>query len=146
MGDCNQVQYKWQWSITDSLGRKSTIHDDAIPWVHFRITERLYRETTCLTTSMLERFSPSGRTSCRKISWRYKAARFLFRLFNRCEIWQASQQRCYWDICQVSKPYYHNIQSRGFETARDLAVRRLTAQWTEALKCVRRSLPCSEVQ
>ena len=47
---------------------------------------------------------------------------------NRSQIWQAPrQQRCR-DACQISERYDHyNIQSRGFETSRDLAVRRLTA-------------------
>ena len=47
---------------------------------------------------------------------------------NRFEIWQAPrQQRCQ-DAWQISERYgYYNTQSRGFETSRDLAVRRLTA-------------------
>ena len=47
---------------------------------------------------------------------------------NLFEIWQAPrQQRCR-DACQISERHTHyNIQSRGFETLRDLAVRRLTA-------------------
>ena len=41
---------------------------------------------------------------------------------NRSEIW-----RCR-DACQISEDYDHyKIQSRSFETSRDLAVRRLTA-------------------
>ena len=47
---------------------------------------------------------------------------------NRSEIWQVPRQRCCRGACQISERYDHcNIQSRGFETSRDLAVRRLTA-------------------
>ena len=44
---------------------------------------------------------------------------------NHSDIWQAPrQQRCR-DACQISERYDHyNIQSPGFETSRDLAVRR----------------------
>ena len=38
------------------------------------------------------------------------------------------RQQCCRDACQISERYYNcNIQSRGYETSRDLAVRRLTA-------------------
>ena len=48
--------------------------------------------------------------------------------FNCSEIWQAPrQQRCR-DACQISELNDHyNTQSRGFETSRDLSVRRLIA-------------------
>ena len=48
--------------------------------------------------------------------------------FNCSEIWQAPrQQRCR-DACQISERNDHyNTQSRGFETSRDLSVRRLIA-------------------
>ena len=57
----------------------------------------------------------------------------MLELSYRSEIWQASrQQRCR-DACQISEWYDNsNIQSRFFETSRDLAVRRLTAKWIEA--------------
>ena len=43
---------------------------------------------------------------------------------NRSEIWQAPRQSCCRDACQMSERYdRYNIQSRGFETSRDLAVR-----------------------
>ena len=68
-------------------------------------------------------YSLSRKTSYRKISWSLEVARF-----NCSENWQASrQQRCR-DACQISVWNDHyNTQSRGFETSRDLAVRRLTA-------------------
>ena len=44
------------------------------------------------------------------------------------EVLQVPRQRCCRGACQISERYDHcNIQSRGFETSRDLAVRRLTA-------------------
>ena len=53
---------------------------------------------------------------------------------NRSDIWQAPRQQCCRDACQHSERYDdYDLLSRGFETSRDLAVRRLTAQWIEAL-------------
>ena len=53
---------------------------------------------------------------------------------NRSEIWEAPQQQCYGTTCPIPERYdNYNIQSHGFETTRDLAVRRPTSQWTEAL-------------
>ena len=47
--------------------------------------------------------------------------------FNHFEIGQAPRQQCRRDAWQISEWYDHyNIQSRGFETSRDLAVSRLT--------------------
>ena len=46
---------------------------------------------------------------------------------NQFEIWQAPWQQGCWDACEISERYDHNIQSHGFETSRDLAVRYLTA-------------------
>ena len=72
-------------------------------------------------------YSLSGKTSYRKISWSLEAARFGFKLSNHSEIWQVPRQRCCRGACQISERYEHcNFQSRGFETSRDLAVRRLT--------------------
>ena len=68
----------------------------------------------------------SDKTSYRKISWSLEDSSLGFS--NRSEIWQAPrQQRCR-DACQISEGYdRYKIQSRSFETSRDLAVRRLTA-------------------
>ena len=44
------------------------------------------------------------------------------------EIWLAPRQHRCRDACQILERYDHyNNQSRGFETSRDLAIRRLTA-------------------
>ena len=65
-----------------------------------------------------------GKMSYRQISWSLEATRFRFRLSNHSEI---RQQRCR-DACQIPERYdYSNIQSWGFETSPDLAVRRPTA-------------------
>ena len=68
-----------------------------------------------------------------KISWRLEAARFGFELFQSPEIGQAPrQQRCR-DVCHIWERYdQYNTQSRGSETSRDLAERRLAAWWIEA--------------
>ena len=53
--------------------------------------------------------------------------------FNHSKIWQAPQQQCCQDACQISEWYNHyNIQSHGFETSRDPAVRRRSAECGEA--------------
>ena len=88
-------------------------------------------------------YSLSGKTSYRKISWSFEAARFGLKLFQ--SLWNlagtsaALLPRCLSNfkflIVFFLSWYDHcNIQSRGFETSRDLAVRRLTAYWIEALK------------
>ena len=55
-------------------------------------------------------------------------------LSNCSEIWQAHRQHCCRGACQISercdKSHY---QSRGFETSRDLAIRRLSGYWNGAL-------------
>ena len=69
--------------------------------------------------------SLSGRSSYRKISRSLEATIVWFRLFQ--SLWnlqEPRQQRCR-DACQISERYEHyTIQSRGFETSRDLTVRR----------------------
>ena len=84
-------------------------------------------------------YSLSGKTSYRKISCSLEDARFGFKLFQ--SLWNLAgtsavlPPRC---PCQISERYDHcNIQSRGFEISRDLAVRRLTAWWIEALGLTR---------
>ena len=57
--------------------------------------------------------------------------------FRSREIRLETFQRCR-DVCQISERCDHyNIQSRGFETSRDFAVRRLTASWIDVL------VPCN---
>ena len=44
---------------------------------------------------------------------------------DRSEIWQALRQHCCRIACQIKKRYDNlNYQSRGFETSRDLTIRR----------------------
>ena len=78
-------------------------------------------------------FSLSGNTSYRKILC--LVSRDLGADFSNCsEIWQAPQQQCCWDACQFWDWHNdYNIQSRGFGTSWDLAVRRLTTWWIEPL-------------
>ena len=64
----------------------------------------------------------------RKISWSLEAVGFCLDFFDRSAIWQAPRQERYKEVWQISKRYDHsNIQSRGFETSRDLTVRRQSA-------------------
>ena len=66
-------------------------------------------------------------------SWSRKIRILTFPIALKFDRHATGQQYCQ-DDCQISERYNHyNIQSRGFETSRDLAVRRLTAQWIEAL-------------
>ena len=68
-------------------------------------------------------YSLSGKTSYCKISKVSKSRDSSLDFSNSSEIWQAPDS-----ACQVSERCDdYNTQSRGFETSRDLAVRRLTA-------------------
>ena len=74
-------------------------------------------------------YSLSSKTSYRNISWGVEAARFGFRIFQSlCNLTDTSAAllpRC---LCQIQAQCDHySIQSRGFETSRDLVARRLSA-------------------
>ena len=52
----------------------------------------------------------------------------------RSEIWQETRQQHCRDSCQIREQYdLYTFQSRGFETAIYLSLRRLTAYWIEAI-------------
>ena len=73
-------------------------------------------------------YSLNGKTSYRQISWSLEAARLDVARSYRSEIWQAPRQQCCRGTCQISERLEKfKPESRGFETSRDLAVRRLTA-------------------
>ena len=56
-----------------------------------------------------------------------------FKLSDRFEIWQAHRQRCCRCACQISKLLDKSkYKSRGFETSRDLMIRRLIGYWNGA--------------
>ena len=65
-------------------------------------------------------YALSGRISYRNILWSLEAVTFRCRFSNISEIWQAPRQ-------QRSDMIIKNLQSRGSETSRDLAVCRPTA-------------------
>ena len=50
------------------------------------------------------------------------ARRVLIRLESGPIFTKAPRQLHRWDCCQISERYHHNIQSRSFETSRDLAI------------------------
>ena len=51
----------------------------------------------------------------------------------RFEIWQAHRQQCCRCACQISEPSKNSkYKSRGFETLRDLTIRRLIGYWNRA--------------
>ena len=55
-------------------------------------------------------------------------------LSDRSAIWQAPRQQGCRSACQISKRCDNfNYQSRGFETSRDLTIRRLSGYWNGAL-------------
>ena len=55
-------------------------------------------------------------------------------LCDRSEIWQARRQQCCLRACQISKRCDDfNYQSRGFESSRNLMIRRLIGYWNGAL-------------
>ena len=66
----------------------------------------------------------------RKVS---KPRDFYLELSDRFEIWQVHRQHCCRCACQISKRCNLNYQSRGFETSRDLTIRRLIRYWNGAL-------------
>ena len=54
-------------------------------------------------------------------------------LSDRSKICQEPQQHCCWCDCQISKQYFDlNYQSRGFQTSRDIMIRRLIRYWNGA--------------
>ena len=58
---------------------------------------------------------------------------FYLELFDSSEIWQALRQHCFRCACQISKRFDNlKYQSRGFETSRDLTIRRLFGYWDGA--------------
>ena len=69
-----------------------------------------------------------------KISQSLEATRFVFRMAQ--SLWNlasAPRQHCCRYVCQISKRCdYLNSQSRGFETSRDLMIRRLIGRWNRA--------------
>ena len=81
-----------------------------------------------LVFAMIIIYSLSGKTSYRQISWSLEAAILDVIMIHRAEIRQASRQRCWRganpiaEQLEKSKP-----ESRGFESSRDLAVRRISA-------------------
>ena len=57
-----------------------------------------------------------------------------FELSYRFEIWQAHRQQCCRSACQISERSKNSkYKSRGFETSRDLTIRRLFGYWDGAL-------------
>ena len=55
----------------------------------------------------------------------WKFSRLGLNISNRSDIWQAARQHHCRDACQNPELYsHHDVQSRGFETSLDLAVRR----------------------
>ena len=56
-----------------------------------------------------------------------------FKLSYRFEIWQAHRQQCCRSACQISEWSDNSeYKSRGFETSRDLTIRRLFGYWDGA--------------
>ena len=114
-----------QWNAVTRNKLRNSLHFQC-----HRIFGDFFNEITWspyVITNGLGLYSLSGKTSCHKASWSLEALKFEFIISNRSEIWQPHRQQCYRDACQISERYDHcNIQSRGFETSRDLAVRRLT--------------------
>ena len=61
-----------------------------------------------------------------QISRNLEATRYGMYLSDRSEICQVNRQHSYRGACRIpERSHYFNIQSRGFETSRDLIIRRL---------------------
>ena len=85
------------------------------------------RSITCLLNSWAPSQYLKRRLSVRsrKVS---KPRNLYLELSDRSAIWQALRQQCCRCACQISKRYDNlKYQSRGFETLRDLTIRRLIA-------------------
>ena len=126
--------YVWVISYRLGLGHETMICTVSLAifswWIYSRCNEYILVNPYTLSTSSTTRvdnwkvslglYSLSGRTSYGKISRSLEAARFGFKLVPSL-----------WNLTGTSAaplPYDHyNTQSRGFETSRDLEVRRLTA-------------------
>ena len=108
-------------------------------FVQDRISCHKYMSVEPFRTTGLGLYALSGKTSYHKISFLISKSRdSRLNFSNRSEIWQVCrQQRCR-HASQIAdtnlklRYNHYNIQSRGFEPSRDLAVRRLTASWMEA--------------
>ena len=84
--------------------------------------------------SPLDPVSIFDKTSYRKISQSLKAARFVFRIM--WSLWNLTgTSAALLPMCQSNfiAMRWSNYQSRGFETSRDLTVRRLIGYWNGAL-------------
>ena len=81
-------------------------------------------------------YSLSGKTSYRKTSTEVSKPRdSCLDISDHSEIWQAPRQQCCRDAWQMSERYDHyNILCHGFETSRDLAVRRFAWPYVQ-IKC-----------
>ena len=77
-------------------------------WLSVSLHDESCHDCTLVVTCF---YKQSGR---RKISWNLEAARFLFRLSNRSEIWEASRQQQCRDAPQISERCDHcSTQSRA---------------------------------
>ena len=73
-------------------------------------------------------YSLSGRIPYNQISWSLGDARLDIINIVSLKIWQTFRQRCCWCVNQISERWNgFKPESRGFETSRDLVVRRPSA-------------------
>ena len=75
-----------------------------------------------------------SRTICPKICCEVPKLRNLYlELYNRSPIWETHGQLCYQSTCKISKWCSNSkYKSRGFESSRVLAIRRLVGYWNRA--------------
>ena len=115
---------EWLWYYSQLL---LTPRKDTIVFSHKYCINGYIVCSLASATSIQGLYSLSGRTLTTRSREASKPRDSSLDFSNHSWIWQAPrQQRCR-DSCQILERYDHyNIQSRGFETLRDLAVRRLT--------------------
>ena len=77
-------------------------------------------------------YSLNGKTSYGKISWSLKLKDLGFNISNNADISRHISSSAAEMPVKFQWYNHHNIQSRSFETSRDLAVRSLTAKWIVA--------------
>ena len=120
------VQYQWvTWNIYNICDLRVFIQD---PNIYFTVPAY---EDLCARSRAPSQY-PKRRlfVRSRKVS---KPRDWYFKLSYRFEIWQAHRQQCCRSACQISERSDNSeYKSRGFETSRDLTIRRLFGYWDGA--------------
>ena len=117
------IQMSWKFVPKDPMDKKSALFQEMAP------KKPLANSFSLSPRASIHQADEGITARSREVSkpW-YSGLDFS----SRSEIWLAHRQRCCRDACQISERYYHyNMQSRDFDTSRDLVVRRLATKLSE---------------